>query len=106
MLIKTPEEIEKIIRQNPFAHQPDFDIKKLYVYYLETTPDKALVKELVNCSFEGELFKIQDQVIYVYYKVNAGRAKLSNAFFEKKLNTRATARNWNTTNKLFLLATT
>lgn len=105
VLLRTPQEMETILLQNPFAHQPDFNTKKLYIYYLETIPDEVLVQELTKLTFEGELFSIKNQGIYVYYKINRGRAKLSNAFFEKKLRTRVTARNWNTTNKLFLLAT-
>ena len=106
VFLKTPEDIAEIIRQNPFGNLPGFDVKKLYVHYLEAVPDSKYIEEIYAFSFENEFFSIQDDVIYVYYAVaNRGRAKLSNAFFEKKLRLSATARNWNTTNKLLLLAT-
>ncbi len=104
VVLKTPEEMEAVIRENPFSDQPDFTTKKLYVYYLESIPDDERVAELSGLSFENEFFHIRNDVIYVYYDTGRGRAKLSNAFFEKKLGIRATARNWNTTNKLLLLA--
>lgn len=104
VLIKTPEALETVIRQNPFKEQPELNLKKLYVYFLESTPDKKQAEELARYTFEDESFRLQKDVIYVYYNSGRGKARLSNAFFEKKLHIRATARNWNTTNKLLALA--
>ena len=104
VMFRTPEELAAVVRGNPFKDLANFDIKKLYVHYLENIPDAARAAALNELSFEGEFFHIGDRLIYVYYNADRRKAKLSNVFFEKKLGTRATARNWNTTSKLLLLA--
>jgi uncharacterized protein (DUF1697 family) len=104
VVLKTPEELTEIIEQNPFKHHPNLDPKKHYVHFLETIPEEPLTTALSNISFKHEFFIVMKNVIYVYYEADQSRAKLSNAFFEKKLRTRATARNWNTTNTLLSLS--
>lgn len=49
-------------------------------------------------------YVVGTKVVYVYCPNGYGRTKLNNSFFEKLLDTRATTRNWNTTNKLLELA--
>ena len=104
VVLKTPEEIAAVVRENPFKDRPGFNTKKLYVHYLENRPDKERMEALAEFSFEDEFFIIRDRLIYVYCDTDRGRNKLSNTFFEKKLGLRATARNWNTTSKLLLLS--
>lgn len=104
VLLKTPDKLAEVIAHNPFKGEPDFNTKKLYVYYMDRIPEKEQAAALSEVAFEGESFRIFGDIIYVYYQDSRGNAKLSNAFFEKKLGVRATARNWNTTNKLLSLA--
>lgn len=103
-ILKTPEEINLIICQNPFAERPGFQPKNLYVHYLQERPREEHVQKITGISFENEDFVLVGTVIYVYYEIPSNRAKLSNAFFEKALQVRATARNWNTTQKLLEIA--
>jgi uncharacterized protein (DUF1697 family) len=42
--------------------------------------------------------------VYLHTPNGYGRSKLSNAFFERRLGTRATTRNWKTVSKLAELA--
>ena len=42
--------------------------------------------------------------VYLFYPHGYGRTKLSNSFFEKKLQTLATTRSWKTVTALYSLA--
>lgn len=50
-----------------------------------------------------DAFEVSGTEIYLHYPNGAGRSKLSTDYFEKKLATRATARNWNTVTRVFEL---
>lgn len=49
-------------------------------------------------------YVVGENVVYVYCPNGYGHTKLNNSYFEKLFGTRATTRNWNTTNKLLELA--
>ncbi len=46
-------------------------------------------------------FSISGKEIYLFCPNGYGKTKFNNSFFEKKLNTIATTRNWNTVKNLF-----
>lgn len=48
---------------------------------------------------------ITNTCIYIFYALGAGKAKLGVNWFEKKLNVKATARNYRTMAKLLELTT-
>ena len=77
------------------------DIKKLHVTFLETLPDKSLVKALLDFTSNNDEFIIKDKEIYVFCPDGYGRTKINNNFFERKLKVGATTRNWNSINKLY-----
>ena len=97
VIIKTLEEIQAIYDVNPFFTK-NVDIKKLYVVYLSKNP--LDVKNLTDCNFKKDTFKIIKNVLYIKYDIGAGKTKLTNSLVEKKLNVVATSRNWRTTTKL------
>jgi uncharacterized protein (DUF1697 family) len=101
VIIRTKEELLKIIENNPFKNE---DINKLYVTFLSESPIKKPIKEIDKIKEESEMFSICDKEIYLFIPNGYGRTKLSNDFFEKKLNLSATTRNWKTVNKLFEIA--
>jgi uncharacterized protein (DUF1697 family) len=98
VFIRTKDEFQKIIENNPFKN---LDINKLYVTFLTETPSKNIVKEIEKAKDESEQFSLSAKEIYLFIPNGYGRTKLSNDFFEKKLNVSATTRNWKTLNKLF-----
>lgn len=104
VLILSKREMEQIISKVPFDLNV-IDITKLAVIFLEATPDKSLVKEILPFSTKTEHFVIIKNVIYFNCTIGFGKTKLTNNFFEKKLKLTATSRNWKTTNKLLELIT-
>ncbi len=99
-LILTENKIKKII-SNMHFDLSNIDLSKLAVTFLDSTPDKALLKNLDKFKGDGEEFILLGDVIYLYCPNGFGRTKLTNNLFENKLKVRATSRNWKTTNKLF-----
>ncbi len=98
-IILKPEEIENALKTNPFK-----DIDKMYFTFLAETPTKENIEKLYTYSFDDEYYELIDKVVYFHCPNGAGRAKMSNNFFENKLKVMATSRNLNTTKKLLEMA--
>jgi uncharacterized protein (DUF1697 family) len=102
VLIKTPNGLKQIFDECPFPKE-----KKTNSYFtlLYTTPDKNLIEETSKMSYPNEEFVITNDCIYFYCSTGYGKAKYNNNFFERKLKTTSTARNYKTMVKLLSLST-
>jgi len=98
VLIFTKNETDLIIEQNPYI-KPHVDIKFIYVTFLTEKPSNESTEEIKDYKKSNDEFIIRGKVIYIYCPGGYGRTKLTNNFFEKKLNVTATTRNWKTTLK-------
>ena len=100
ILVKTREDLQHIFDNCPFPEE-----KKTNSYFtlLYTVPDKDLIDAVANISYPNEEFVITNTCIYFYCSTGYGKAKYSNNFFERKLKTTATARNYKTMVKLLSL---
>ncbi len=103
VIIRKEDEIESIIENNPFIKDPDIELDKLHVTFLEEIPDKQLILNLNIKKGENERFEFKGKEIYLYLPNGYSRTKLTNNNFEKKLKITATTRNWKTVNKLLEL---
>ncbi len=101
VLVKTVDQIQQIITHSPFSEEK---LLKSYFILLKTEPERDHVLEIQKMSTPDEEFLITSNVVYIFYALGAGKAKLSNNWFEKKLNVKATARNYRTMAKLLELA--
>ncbi len=89
----------EVYQNNPLLKQMDIDKKKLYVAFLNTSPDQALLSEIVKNI--PEIIIMVDKILYVYYTNGYGRTKVNNNYFEKRLKVIATTRNWNTVSNIY-----
>lgn len=78
-----------------------YDTGKLHFSFLKQPPKAG---RAALSSYLPDEYALGQQVVYVHCPDGYGRSKLNNTFFEKLFDTRATTRNWNTTNKLLELA--
>ena len=101
ILLRTKAELGKVLARNPFT---DVDLARVHVTFLAGKPQAALVRGLDEHRSPPDEFRIVDREVYVYCPTGYGNTKLNNAFWERRLKTPATARNWNTVTKLFELA--
>lgn len=101
VLVRTRDDLIRIFEGCPFTEE-----KKQASYFtmLHTTPNKELVIEASKKVYVGEEYVIINDCIYFYCAKGAGQAKFNMTLFERKLNTTATSRNYNTMVKLLSLS--
>ena len=101
ILVKTPEDLQHVFDNCPFSEE-----KKTNSYFtlLYTVPDKDLMDDVAKISYPNEAFFITNDCIYFYCSTGYGKAKYNNNFFERKLKTTATARNYKTMVKLIAMS--
>ena len=95
-MVRTPADLERIVRNNPFSVQAGNDPAKVHVTFLASRPAAAMVKSLEVVDTRGDEFAVAGQEIFLHCPGGYGKTKLNNAFFERKLRMRATTRNWKT----------
>jgi uncharacterized protein (DUF1697 family) len=99
VLLRTPAELGKITRANPFLGD-ESDPKKLHVIFLDTQPAAAAKRELDPERSPGDRFDLRGREIYLHLPNGFGRSKLTIDYFERRLGATATGRNWTTVTKL------
>lgn len=104
VICRTAAEMEAVVARNPFAEMVGFEAEKLHVTFLQQAPSAEKLEALKAFTFEPEMYSVSGQEIFVYCFNGYGNTKLENAFFEKKLNVKASTRNWRTINKLIAMA--
>jgi len=99
IILRNREELQKVARGNPFlkAGMPQIT---LYVYFLAEEPSAAAIKSLDPNRSPGDRFQVAGREIYLHLPSGMGRSKLTSTYFDSKLSTIATARNWATVLKL------
>lgn len=103
VVVKTSEEIEVAIKQNPFYKQ-DVDIAHLHLTFLHKNPKKEHQHKTETYNYEPDKFQIQGNNVFIYCEGKYHKSKLTNNFFEKNLEVNATTRNWKTVLKLYELS--
>jgi len=104
VMVLVIQELNDVFANNPFANKRMEDISKLHVTFLEKTPKNELLSNILNIQKSSDEFIIKEKAIYLFCPNGYGRTKLTNTFFEKKLKTTATTRNWKTLCKLVELS--
>lgn len=102
VLVRSAEQWEQIVSANPFA-AAGADPKTLHVMVLAAEPPGIRVGELDPDRSPPDEFVVAGSEIYLRYPKGSGRSKLSVDYFERRLDTVATARNWNTVLRLVAL---
>jgi len=101
VIVLDNEDLDTVIKNNPFVKDKEANLKQLYVVYLSETPKAENISRIDLNQFEPDEFIIIGRAIYIKFSDSASNSKLTNAFLEKRLNVTATTRNWNTTLKLY-----
>jgi uncharacterized protein (DUF1697 family) len=99
VIARTSDELARAIRDNPFL-KPGVDEKALNVYFLANLPGAPAVAALDANRSAPDVFHVRGREIYLHLPNGMARTKLTNAYFDSKLSTISTARNWATVRKL------
>jgi uncharacterized protein (DUF1697 family) len=98
--VRTEKEWKQIIANNPFREEAKRNPSHLLVVFLKRSPSTK-ESEQVQAAITGpEIVSIKGREVYIVYPGGIGRSRVTNAFVERQLGTRGTARNWNTVLKL------
>jgi uncharacterized protein (DUF1697 family) len=102
--VRTAKEWDALIARNPFPEEAARDPARLVAVPLKKAPSAAAAKALEAAIKGSERVQAIGRCLYAVYPDGQGQSKLTNRLIESMLETRGTARNWNTVLKLAALA--
>jgi uncharacterized protein (DUF1697 family) len=98
--VRSAKEWAAIVAGNPFPKEAQRDPGHLVVMFLKKAPTATAVKALHAANKGPEIVRALGRQLYIVYPIGIGRSKLTGTLIERTLDTRGTARNWNTVLKL------
>jgi uncharacterized protein (DUF1697 family) len=102
VVLRTVEQLGETIQNNPFLKAGAAE-DTLHVYFLAGLPDARNINSLDPKRSSPDAFCVRGRDVYLQMPNGMARTKLTNAYFDSKLATISTARNWRTVLKLFEL---
>jgi uncharacterized protein (DUF1697 family) len=103
VVTRSADELRRVAGANPFLRS-GVDLAALHVAFLLDEPSAERVAGLDPKRSPPDEFRVLGREIYLRCPTGMAKTKLTNAYFDSKLATVSTARNWNTVNKLIELA--
>jgi uncharacterized protein (DUF1697 family) len=101
--VRTPDRLAQVIGRNPFATAAEKRPNHLMIGFLGGVPMPGAAAALA--AYRGpEQLHLESDHLYIDYAEGAAKSKLTPAFLDRTLGVSATARNWNTANKLLAMA--
>ncbi|MGH9353577.1 MAG: DUF1697 domain-containing protein [Terriglobia bacterium] len=98
--VRTADEWNAIIEENPFRREAKDDPSHLLVLPLKAAPAGSDVAALRAAIRGREIIHSSGRHLYAYYPDGIGESKLTVSLIERKLRTCSTGRNWNTVLKI------
>jgi uncharacterized protein (DUF1697 family) len=99
VVLRSNAEMQALIRGNPFLEAGAAE-ETLHVLFLGDRPSADLVAGLDAARSAPDQFAVVGRDIYMKLVTGAAKTKLTNAYFDSKLKTVSTMRNWRTVLKL------
>jgi len=101
--IRSADELKAIAKGNPFL-RAGADPAALHIAFLADRPGKNAIASLDPHRSPPDKFVVRGREIYLHCPNGMGRSKLTNQYFDSRLATTSTARNWRTVLTLIELA--
>jgi uncharacterized protein (DUF1697 family) len=95
VLVRTQAELKKIAAGHPFG-KDEREPTRLHVLFLRDKPTNAKIGKLEDDRFLPDRFAVEGREVFLHYPNGQGRSKLTIDYFERRLETVGTARNWRT----------
>lgn len=99
IVFRTLDELEQVVVSNPFLASGTPE-NALHVFFLADLPDPSDVAMLDAERSPGDQFVVKGREIFAYLPNGVSNSKLTNAYFDSKLRTISTLRNWRTVTTL------
>lgn len=94
VVLRTAKELAAAVKNNP--HLSAHDAAFLHVAFLADLPAVIALKAMDTAKFAPDVVAASGRELYLLLPNGVGRSKLTNAFFDSKLKTISTIRNWKT----------
>jgi len=98
-MVRTADQVRAVLRRDPLAEVVTNPSRYL-VNFLSEEPKPDLVAEILGEDHRPEAIAIEGAEAYIWSPDGLARMTLSYAYLEKRLGVVATARNWNTVEKI------
>jgi uncharacterized protein (DUF1697 family) len=99
IVMRSGAELRAAFEANPFLAEGVAE-DWMHVVFLAAAPTAAQAATLDPGRSPGDRFVLRGREIYLHLPNGAGKSKLTNAWFDAKLNTVSTVRNWRTVTTL------
>ena len=96
VVTRTAGELHAAAKHNPFVVRSGIDPRALHVAFLAVRPSAARVAGLDPDRSPGDEFVVRGGEIYLCLPNGVARTRLTNQYFDSKLATVSTLRNWTT----------
>jgi uncharacterized protein (DUF1697 family) len=99
VILRTAQELREVVSNNPFPCAEDV----LHVMFLADRPDPKQIAALDPNRSAPDEFIVRGEEVYLHLPNGVRDTKLTNAWFDSKLGTVSTGRNWRTVTKLLAM---
>jgi uncharacterized protein (DUF1697 family) len=103
VILRSAGQLRDIRHNNPFLNST-LDSEHLHVAFLAGAPKPSQISALEPNRSPPDQYVVRGQDIYLKLPNGVAKSKLNNAYFDSKLATTSTVRNWNSVLKLVELA--
>lgn len=103
VVLRAAEELGRVAQVNPFLGR-DGDTEALHVMFLDGAPSAAAIASLDSRRSPPDEFVVVGREVYLRCPNGLGRSKLGNDYFDRKLATISTVRNWRTVLRLIAMS--
>lgn len=99
VVARSATELVRIARSHPFASL-GLEQRFLMVAFLGQAPDVDIHGAIDVADFEPDRYELQGRELYLAYPNGLGRSRLTHDLLQRRLEVRATIRNWRTVLRL------
>ncbi len=99
VMLRTTDQLVQVTDHNPFLEE-GAELSTLHVVFLADQPSANAIEALDPDRSPPDTFIVRGKEIYLRLPTGVGNSKLTNAYFDGKLKTISTGRNWRTVTTL------
>lgn len=104
VIIINQNDLQECLSNNLFLKEKEADLKKLYVAFVSMELNENSIHDLKISNIKPDEVQLDRNKIFIKYDISPAKTRLDQKYIEKKLNVKATIRNWNTVLKLIELS--
>src|SRR5579863_683701 len=101
VILRTGQEMEKIIRGNPLLNEKGIEPSKLHVAFLSEAPAASAIEKLRGLTAPPDRAHCRGKELHLYFPNGVSQSSLWKHPLDRVLAVTATMRNWNTVNQLY-----